>query len=93
MFDSQNIGPQLEQLEMRAVGPVRQAGREAIRLDATMSGAWKYVAEPLWWDADDYEPVVDAERGVVLRLASRFECPRALGGKDMGLYVGPFGIG
>ena len=32
--------------------------------------------EPLWWGADEYEAIVDAERGVVLRLASR------MGGED-----------
>lgn len=32
---------------------------------------WEYPPEPLWWGAGEYEAVVDAERGVVLRLASR----------------------
>ncbi|MDP9457271.1 MAG: hypothetical protein M3Q60_16165, partial [Actinomycetota bacterium] len=36
-----------------------------------------YPPEPLWWGADEYEAVVDAERGVLLRLASR------LGGEDI----------
>lgn len=71
VFDPESIGPQLEQLEIRAFVPVLHAGREAIRVEATMPGEWGFVPEPLWWGADDYEIVVDAERGVVLRLASR----------------------
>ena len=71
VFDPESIGPQLEQLDMRTLGPVLQAGREAIGVEATMPSKWEFVPEPLWWGADDYEIVVDAERGVVLRLASR----------------------
>ncbi len=37
---------------------------------------WEWEADPLSWGADEYEAVVDAERGVLLRCASR------LGGKD-----------
>jgi hypothetical protein len=36
-----------------------------------MPGGWEFPSEPLWWGADDYELVVDAERGAILRLASR----------------------
>ena len=28
---------------------------------------WTIESEPLWWGADEYEFVVDAERGVLLR--------------------------
>jgi hypothetical protein len=38
-----------------------------------MPGEWEYPPEPLWWGADDYDLVVDAERGVILHLASRLE--------------------
>lgn len=62
---------ELEELELRSAGRVRQAGREAIRVEATKPGEWDYPPEPLWLGADDYELVVDAERGVILRLASR----------------------
>lgn len=52
------------------------AGREAARLRGVPVEEWEGPPEPLWWGADEYEAVVDAERGVVLRLASR------LGGED-----------
>ena len=39
----------------------------------TKPGGWETIPEPLWWGADDYELVVDAERGTILRLASRLE--------------------
>ncbi len=31
------------------------------------------AAEPLWWGADDYELVVDVQRGIILRLSSRLD--------------------
>lgn len=37
---------------------------------------WDFDPEPLWWGADEYEVLVDAERGVILRCASR------IGGED-----------
>ena len=71
LFDPEEGAPDLYYLSMRAVGRARQAGREAIRVEATKPRGWDYPPEPLWWGADDYELVVDAERGVILRLASR----------------------
>jgi hypothetical protein len=50
-------------------GRVRQTGRGAIRVEGTRPGVW-YPPEPLWWGADDYAMVGDAERGAILRLAS-----------------------
>ena len=41
-------------------------------MEAVKPGGWDSPPEPLWWGADDYELVIDAERGVLLRLASRF---------------------
>lgn len=73
LFDPYGGAPGLDELEMRIAGRVRQAGREAIRVEATMPGEWKYPPEPLWWGADDYELLIDAERGLILRLASRLE--------------------
>lgn len=73
VFDPESGAPDLYYLEMRVVGRIRHAGREALRVEATMSSEWEYPPEPLWWGADDYELVVDAERGVILRLASRLE--------------------
>lgn len=71
VFDPENGAPDLYYLKMRVVGRVLHAGRKALRVEATMPGEWEYPPEPLWWDADDYELVVDAERGAILRLASR----------------------
>ncbi len=66
----------LGRLELEAEAPVSWAGREAVRLVGVPVEEWEGPPEPLWWGADEYEAVVDAERGVVLRCASR------LGGKD-----------
>jgi hypothetical protein len=63
-------------LDLEAEAPVVWAGREAARLRGVPVEEWEGPPEPLWWGADEYEAVVDAERGVVLRLASR------LGGED-----------
>ena len=71
MFDPGVSHLELEESEMRAVGRVRQADREAIRVEATKPSGWDYPPEPLRWGADDYEILIDAERGVLLRLASR----------------------
>ena len=56
----------------------RDAGREAVRLVGVPRERWDWGwdPDPLSWGADEYEVVVDAERGVLLRCASR------LGGKD-----------
>ena len=56
---------------------VSWAGRDAFRLRGVPVEEWDYPPEPLWWGADEYEVIVDAERGVLLRLASR------LGGEDI----------
>jgi hypothetical protein len=66
----------LGRLELVAEGPVTWAGREAWRLKGVPVEEWEGPPEPLWWGADEYEAVVDAERGVLLRVASR------LGGED-----------
>jgi hypothetical protein len=57
-------------------GTTRKAGREAVRLVGVAGEGWEYEPDPLWWGADEYEVMVDVERGVLLRCASR------LGGKD-----------
>lgn len=66
------ISYELERLEPRVeeVG-VRWAGREAVRLvvvPPVIELEWD--PDPLSWGADEYEVVVDAERGVLLRCAS-----------------------
>lgn len=77
LFDPDAIaGLPLYRLDLSVEGKTRKAGREAIRLVGVPVEEWEYDPEPLWWGADEYEVVVDAERGVLLRCASR------LGGED-----------
>jgi hypothetical protein len=73
VFDPEHGAPDLACLQMRVVDRIRHAGREALRVVAVKPGGWETIPEPLWWGADDYELVVDAERGTILRLASRLE--------------------
>ena len=62
----------LEDLELRVEGRAAWAGREAVRLvGGVPAEGWEYLPEPLWWGADEYEVLVDAERGVLLRTACR----------------------
>ena len=72
-FDPRVSHLELDALELRPTGRARVAGREAIRVSAVKPGGWEYPPEPLWWGADDYELLVDAERGVILSLASRID--------------------
>lgn len=62
---------ELEEMDLRVEGALRWAGREAVRLVGAPVEELEYAPEPLWWGADEYEVVVDAERGVLLRTASR----------------------
>jgi hypothetical protein len=68
-----SLDGELGWLDLMAEGPVMWAGRKAFCLRGVPVEEWEYPPEPLWWGADEYEAVVDAERGVVLRLASRLE--------------------
>ena len=52
----------------RVVGRAEHAGREALRVLAMDEGTPNRL---LGWGADDYELLVDAERGVLLRSAAR----------------------
>jgi hypothetical protein len=72
------ISHELSRLDLRVEGPVVWAGREAVRLVGVPGEAWdwEWDPDPLYWGAEKYEVVVDTERGVLLRCASR------LGGKD-----------
>lgn len=63
-------------LDLRVEGRTRKAGREAVRLVGAAVEEWDFGSEPLWWGADEYEVLVDVERGVILRCASR------IGGED-----------
>ena len=64
----------LQRLALRVEGEVTWAGREAVRLvGVPLVVEHEWNLDPLWWGADEYEVVVDAERGVLLRTASRLE--------------------
>jgi len=72
------IPQELRPLDLTVESPVKWAGREAVRLVGVPGERcdWERDPDPLHWGADEYEVVVDTERGVLLRCASR------LGGKD-----------
>ncbi len=72
------ISGRLSPLDLTVEGTVVWAGREAVRLRGVPRERWdwEWEADPLSWGGDEYEVVVDAERGVLLRTASR------LRGKD-----------
>jgi hypothetical protein len=72
LFDPDGIaGLPLHYLDLRVEGETRKAGRAAIRLAGVPVEEWDHFPEPLWWGADEYEVLVDLERGVLLRCASR----------------------
>lgn len=61
-------------LDLRVVGETDWAGRRAVRLSgAPPAGGWGIQddPDPLSWGADEYELLVDRERGAVLRCANR----------------------
>jgi hypothetical protein len=64
---------ELGRLDLEVEGPVSWAGREAVRLKGVPVEEWEHPPEPLWWGADEYEVVIDAERGVLLRTACRLD--------------------
>lgn len=66
----------LDELDLKVEGVTQKAGRDAIRLVGVPVEEWEHDPEPLWWGADEYEVLVDTERGVLLRCASR------MGGED-----------
>jgi len=67
------ISGRLRPLNLTVEGPVVWAGREAVRLVGVPRERWDWgwEADPLSWGGDEYEVVVDAKRGVLLRCASR----------------------
>ena len=69
------ISGQLRPLDLTVEGTLVWAGREAVRLVGVPGEKWDWGwdPDPLYWGADEYEVVVDAERGVLLRCASRLE--------------------
>lgn len=70
---SAGLDSELERLDLRVECAVSWAGQEGIRLVGVPIEDWRYPPEPLWAGADEYEVVVDAERGVLLRCASRLD--------------------
>ena len=73
-----SISLELRPLDLAVEGALTWAGREAVLLRGVPGEGWdwEWDPDPLSWGADEYEAVVDAERGVLLRIASR------LGGED-----------
>jgi len=67
------ISEELGHLELTVEGLVVWTGRKAVRLVGVPSKErdWEWDPDPLHWGADEYEVVVDTERGVLLRCASR----------------------
>ena len=74
--DISGIDGRLRGLDLRVEGETEWAGRGAIRLlGVPPAGEWddRDDPDPLAWGADEYELLVDAERGVILRHANRLE--------------------
>lgn len=74
--DISGIDARLDGLDLRVGGETQWAGRDAIRLlGAPPAGDWddRDDPDPLAFGADEYELLVDAERGAILRHANRLE--------------------
>jgi hypothetical protein len=68
------ISYELAEFDLRVEGQMSWAGREAIRrvgIPPVVEQDWD--PDPLSWGADEYELLVDAERGVILRCANKLE--------------------
>jgi hypothetical protein len=71
LLDPYEIRYSLDDCDLRIVGRTELLGRETIEVEAKAI-SWGYAPiGPFWDGADDYLMSVDAEVGVVLRLASR----------------------
>lgn len=71
------ISYELAEFDLRVEERTSWAGREAVRLvgvPPVVEQEWD--PDPLSWGADEYDLLVDVERGIILRCANR------LGGKD-----------
>jgi hypothetical protein len=62
-----SVAGELERLDLKAEAPLLWA----VRLAGVPVEVWEYPPEPLWWRAEEYEAVVDAAYGVLLRLAAQ----------------------
>jgi len=66
----------LDGLDLRVEGETEWAGRRAVRLlGMPPAGEWDRQddPDPLAWGADEYELLVDRERGIVLRCANKLK--------------------
>ncbi len=70
MFDPSSLIPHLS---MEPLGRTRHAGREVIRVRAVPREGTGEFGPLMWQRADEYELLVDAERGAVLSLTSRVD--------------------
>ncbi|MFC1464753.1 MAG: hypothetical protein ACFLMY_07890 [Candidatus Brachytrichaceae bacterium NZ_4S206] len=60
--------------DLRVIGDDIHAGRQAIRVQAFFRTGKQVGCDPLFWStADDYELLVDKERGILLRYAARLK--------------------
>ncbi len=75
--DGPGIPSFANELKLRVAGTTIKASREAVCLVGVIGPGWDWETDddrdpdPLGWGADEYEFLVDAERGVLLRCASR----------------------
>ncbi len=67
------VSSELSLLDLTVEGRISWAGRPAWRMVGRPGESWDWAwdPDPLHWGADEYEVLVDAERGVLLRCASR----------------------
>lgn len=63
----------LDALDLEVADITCKAHREAVRLLGVPVEEWEYDPQPLSWGADEYEILVDTERGVLLRCSSRLD--------------------
>jgi hypothetical protein len=68
-----SISHELRRLDLTVEGTVVWSGREAVCLRGVpgLERDWEWDPDPLHWGAGEYGVVVDTERGVLLRCASR----------------------
>ena len=77
--DGPGIPSFVDELDLRVEDTATKAGREAVRLVGVTTPEWNWETDddrdpdPLGWGADEYEFLVDTERGVLLRSASRLD--------------------
>ncbi len=58
---------------LKLVGDAVHAGREAIQVQAVPRQGKELVLESFWIEADEYELLVDKERGILLRYSAKLD--------------------